>query len=139
MVDLVQAMNHVEFPAMRLEVAAALASLADPGYQVRAWLEHRFEAPGAYEDLSMVLHILYDDIQVLPDPSRRIGSVLISGAEVDALGRLAGPLTAVVDRLGDVEVVAYLDAPEWPQIVDAASIALASMVRAGGFDWHPPG
>ncbi len=125
-------MTDVEFPAMRREVAAALASLADPGYQRRAWIERQFERADSYEDLTLVINILYDDTQVLPNPRQRIGTVLIAGSEIDALKALAGPLTTVLDRLGNAETSTYLASDEWPEVVRSASVALASMVRRGG-------
>lgn len=125
-------MTDVEFPAMRREVAGALASLADPGYQRRAWIDRQFDTPNAYEDLTLVLNILYDDTQVLPDPRQRIGTVLIAGSEIDALEALARPLTTVLDRLGNAETSTYLAAAEWPEVVRSAAVALASMVRRGG-------
>ena len=125
-------MIEVEFPAMRREVAGALASLADPGYQRRAWIDQQFETPHSYEDLTLVINVLYDDTQVLPDPRQRVGSVLIAGSEVNALEALAVPLTAVLDRLGDAEPSAYLESAEWPEVVRRAAVALACMVRGGG-------
>ncbi len=128
----VQAVTDVEFPAMRREAAGALASLADLGYQRRAWIEKQFDTPHSYEDLTLVVNILYDDTQVLPNPRSRIGSVLIDGAEVTALESLAVPLTAVLDRLGNADVSRYLESDEWSEVVALASVALASMVRRGG-------
>lgn len=117
---------------MRREVAGALASLADPGYQRRAWIDQQFEWPNSYEDLTLAINILYDDTQVFPDPGQRIGTVLIAGSEVDALEALAGSLTCVLDRLGDAETAAYLESDEWPDVVRRAAVDLASMVRRGG-------
>lgn len=125
-------MKDVEFPAMRNEVARALAALADPAYQWRAWVGQSFEKPGAYQDLTMVVNVLYDDTQVLPDPTQRVGTVLVAGAEVDALAVLSAPLTAVIDRLGEVSDADYLEAVEWPHVVRYAGIALACMVRRSG-------
>lgn len=117
---------------MRREVAGALASLADPGYQHRAWIEGRFDAPHSYDDLTMVLNILYDDTQVLPEPRSRVRTVLLEGAEIGALEALEVPLSAALDRLGDAGPADYLDAPEWAEVVRLSAIALASMVRRGG-------
>ena len=125
-------MTEVAFPAMRREVAAALASLADPGYQRRAWIEGLFDTPHSYDDLTMVINILYDDTQVLPEPRSRLGTVLLDGAEIGALEALEVPLSAALDRLGDAVPAEYLDAPEWSEVVRLSSIALASIVRRGG-------
>jgi len=124
--------TEVEFPAMRREVASALASLADPGYQRRAWIDGDFDTPHSYDDLTMVVNILYDDTQVLPEPRSRLRTVLLEGAEIGALEALEVPLSAALDRLGDAEPTDYLDAPEWAEVVRLSAIALASMVRRGG-------
>lgn len=131
MVSMVRAVTSVEFPAMRYEVVQALATLADPDYQRRAWLEKRFDRPGSYEDLNMNVHTLYDDTEVLPNPRDSIGTILTDGPEIEALEALAVPYSVLLDRLGDAEPSQYLNAPEWPDVIRAASVALASMVRAG--------
>ena len=80
----------------------------------------------------MVMNILYDDTQVLPEPRSRVQTVLLEGAEICALEALEVPLSAALDRLGNAGPVEYLDAPEWAEVVRLASIALAAMVRRGG-------
>lgn len=107
-------MTDVEFPAMRREVASALASLADPDYQRRAWIDQEFETPNSYDDLTLVINILHDDTQVLPDPSKRLGTVPAIGSEIDALEALGRPLTAVLDRLSGLRWSEVLLSPWHP-------------------------
>jgi hypothetical protein len=128
----VQAVNEVEFLAMRREVARALASLADLGYQRRAWLAGNFGDPHTNEDLTLNINILYDDSQVLPNPTTRVGSVLIDGDEVEALTALERPLSRVLDRLGEASDAEYMSSPEWLEVVQLAGVALAAMVRRSG-------
>ena len=85
-----------------------------------------------YEDLTLNIHILYDDTQVLPDPTTRIGTVLFDGDEVVALASLEAPFGRVLDRLGEAPDAEYLVSKEWPEIVQLAGVALAAMVRRGG-------
>lgn len=121
----------VQFPAMRSEVVVALEALADRAYQERAWI--RLEQPaGTEDDLTLNIHILFDDTSVLPDPTERIGSVLIDGDEVGALADLGAVLSPLIDRLGDAPDDAYLGSDEWPQVVRLAGAALAAMRRANG-------
>lgn len=133
MVDLERAVSGIEFPAMRHEVLLTLASLADPDYQRRAWLNGEFEREGRYEDFSLAVNILYDDTAVLPDPGPAVGRVVFEG-EVASLRALSSSLTPLIDQLGDSPDGVYLDAAEWPIVVDAAAVALATMVRHGSLE-----
>ncbi len=135
MVDVVileLAVKTVGFPAMRSEVVGALASLADREYQNKAWLRQQFEVEGRFEDFDLVVHSLYDDTEVLPDPRPAVGAVLFD-SEVAALQALGSVLTPVISRLGDSPTGEYLESKEWPAVVGAAGVALATMVRHGGF------
>jgi len=125
-------MIAVEFPAMRKEVVGALASLADRDYQDRAWLHQEFELEGRFEDFDLIVHILYDDTEVLPDPLPAVGAVLFD-SEVAALGTLGAALTPLISRLGDASTSEYLESDGWSAVVDAAGVALATMVRHGNF------
>ena len=119
-------MAGVTFPEMRREVMRALASLAAPDYQQRVWLD-----PARFENLSLDVHVLFDDTEVLPHPESRVGSVLVAGDEVEALTALAGPLDELLDRLADSADGDYLAAEAWPEICRLAGLALAAMVRSG--------
>lgn len=119
-------MTEVEFPEMRREVMRALASLADLQFQERVWLD-----PAAPEDFGMNVHILFDDCEVLPEPAARVGSVLVEGAELQALRELAERLEPLLDDLGDSCDDVYLTDTRWPDVVSRASLALAAMVRSG--------
>jgi hypothetical protein len=124
----------VELRTMRAEVARALASLADPEHQVRAWLR-RPVPPTNLDSLDTMVHVLYDDEAVLPDPARSVGSLLHEGDEVSALAALEEVFGPIIDRLGDVSEDAYLAAPEWPEVCRRAGVALAALVRGGGVDY----
>lgn len=130
----VRPVNAVAFPAMRREVMTALACLADTDYQVDAWLEKNFPSASYYDDLTMNIHTLYDDSQVLPSPESRIGTVLVAGAEVARLGELDVVLGALIADHGEAPDVAYIEDPRWPVVVTRAAGCLAAMVRAGGLD-----
>lgn len=123
-------MKTVEFPAMRHEVVGALASLADRDYQDRAWLRQEFEVEGRYEDFELIVHILFDDTGVLPDPQSAVGAVLFE-SEVPALRSLGAVLSPLITRLGDAPTSEYLASGEWSGVLNAAGVALATMVRHG--------
>jgi hypothetical protein len=76
----------VKYPEMRREVINALIALADPEYQQRVWIDGNYPRDNFYDDLSLNINILYDT--VLPDPTPRIGAVLLDENEVDQLTRL---------------------------------------------------
>jgi hypothetical protein len=126
-------MNGVKYPAMRRRVMFALACLADREYQARVWVRREAPTPGYVDDFGEVVHALYDDCQVLPDPGGAVEWTLVEGDEIDALRRLGNVLTPLIDTIGDQPDTAYLAAPQWEDVVRHAAISLAAMVRAGAF------
>lgn len=119
------AVMPVEFPAMRGYVVDALAALADPVRQERDW--GRFdESANRYDDLSLNVHLLYDDCGVLPDPAGAVGAMLYR-EEVAPLKRLGVLLDALIDDLGESTDAVYLSDSRWPEVVEAARLALSSM------------
>ena len=80
--------------------------------------------------------VVINDMEVVLEPRDWLGSVLVDGEEVEALLRLGECLTPVLDRLGDEPDSAYLAAPEWPEVVRLAGLALSAMIRSGAF-WDP--
>lgn len=130
--------DGVQFPSMRAEVARTLASLADIEHQTNAWL-HRPDPPESYDSLDMVIHVLYDDMAVLPNPSETVGTVIREGDEVRALKSLDQVLEPLLSRLGDAPERVYLGVPEWPEVARRAGVALAAMVRGGGVDFPSVG
>ncbi|WP_435827000.1 SCO4402 family protein [Nocardia fluminea] len=113
---------------MRSSVVSAVRALADPVYQQRIWLERRYPHPGFYDDLDQRIHTLYDDSTVLPDPSRRVGTILIgNNDELVALSNLDRVLSPLIDDLGDVPDSKYLGDERWRDVVAAAREALAAM------------
>jgi hypothetical protein len=121
-------MSEVRFPQMRAEVIDAVRALADPEYQRRVWIRRELPQPDYYDDLTVNIHILYDDTRVLEEPADTIGDVLRSPGEAAALAPLAQQLDALFERYGtDLGDEEYLDTPEWPGVVRAAQSALAAL------------
>ncbi|MET9347247.1 SCO4402 family protein [Streptomyces termitum] len=119
--------DPVEFPDVRTQVLWSLRSLSDVHHQERVWRNGAREAGDAVDDLTSVVHVLFDDTRVLEDPENRVGWVLASDREVRALQALAALLDPLIDRLGDAADAVYLDAPEWPGVVEAAQRAFGTM------------
>lgn len=117
--------GRFEFPPMRAEVMEALRALSDPEHQFSKW--GRYE-PGVeyYDDLDMNVHILYDDVQVLPDPASAVSSVL-DESEISAMQALHAALGEMIRDLGDVSDAIYLSDPRWPAAIRAAQGALVAM------------
>lgn len=114
-----------EFPEMREEVRAALRSLSDPKHQRERWGKYD-EDINYYDDLTMNIHILYDDCAVLPEPQLSVPS-LLRDSEVESFNNLENSLEPLVDELGDRSDSAYLADPRWKDVITAAEIALKAM------------
>jgi hypothetical protein len=109
----------------------AVAALADPEYQRRVWIDRILPEENYYDELTLNVHILYDDSTALPEPRTAIGDILVDGDEIPrlaTLGRILGPM---IEELGDAPDIEYLDDNRWPSLVRAAESALAAMVLAG--------
>lgn len=125
-------MTKVKYPAMRREVIDTMAALSDLQYQKRVWIDHVLPTENYYDDLTLRVHILYDDTMVLPDPSSAIGDVLVSGDEADRLATLGQVLGPIIDELGESDDIRYISHPQWPKATRYAGLALSAMVLAGG-------
>lgn len=125
-------MTSVKYPAMRREVIDSMAALSDLEYQKRVWIDHVLPTENYYDDLTLRVHVLYDDTMVLPDPSSAIGDVLVSGDEVDRIAKLGQVLGPIIDELGESGDIRYIGHPEWPKVARYAGLALSAMVLAGG-------
>jgi hypothetical protein len=115
----------VKFPEMRDQVIASVQSLADPSHQKLRWGRYD-ECVNYFDNLTLNVHVLYDDCQVLPEPSRSIGAVLYED-EVQALRDLHAALGPMLDDLQDSSGSDYLADPRWSEVVEAAGAALDVM------------
>jgi hypothetical protein len=111
---------------MRLDVVAALQSLADPQRQ-KKWGKIE-KGVNYYDDLTLDMNILYDDCQVLPDPSLSIGSILYP-SEVEVLRSVHDALNPLRKDLGNKPDSNYLIDPRWPTVIAAAKEALQTMIE----------
>lgn len=118
-------MSGIRLPAMRDEVVAALRALADRRHQDSRWGVYDPDV-NYYDDLSLNVHVLYDDTQVLPDPEAVVGAVIFS-REVPWLRRLHACLGPMIDDLGDRPDADYLADPRWQLVVKSAREALEAM------------
>lgn len=82
-----------------------------------------------YDDLSLNVHVLYDDCIVLPEPRSAVGTVIHS-EEVPAFLELERVLGPMLDDLGGAADEVYRTDPRWPTVVRAAGQALVVMKRA---------
>lgn len=121
-------MRRVQFPRMRDEVIAALRSLSDRRHQDLQWGVYDPDVT-YYDDLALVVHVLYDDCQVLPDPASSVGAVLLP-EEVEPLRRLSDVLDPILDELRDRPDVDYLAHDQWKDVEGAACEVLIAMQEA---------
>jgi hypothetical protein len=111
----------------------ALASLADLDYQRRVWVDKEYPGLDFYDDFKANVDCLYDDCRVLPSPEGMLGAVLLSGDELVRLNALGVVLDRVIDRhVGQPDVIPVSD-PDWIEVTRLSALALAAIVRAGGF------
>lgn len=117
--------SSIRFPEMRAEVIAALRSLADTRHQRQRWGVAE-DGVNYYDDLTLNVHVLYDDCQVLPDPSIAIGSVIYD-REANAFLALRDVLEPLLDDLGDRPDCDYISDVRWSGVVEAAEGVLEVM------------
>lgn len=118
--------GSIKLPEMRLEVVAALESLSDPLRQERwGWVE---EGVDYFDDLTLNVHILYDDCMVLPEPESAVPDILHL-EEISAFIDLENALGLMIRELGERPDEAYTGDARWPGVMAAASRALAVMKR----------
>lgn len=111
----------------------ALALLSDAAWQRRAWVEDPAVDPAFPHHFWHLVGVVLDDLEILLDPERWIGAVLVDGDEVDALQALGRALDPIVTRSQTATAVEIIEDPAWPRVVDAARTALAAMVRDGAW------
>ncbi|EST19957.1 SCO4402 family protein [Streptomyces roseochromogenus] len=121
---------QVRLPQMREQIIAAVHALSDPDHQRRVWIERQYPHPGYFDDLTLNVHILYDDTAVLDNPSGAIGHTLRDASEAQTMQRLADRLNEILDALDpEADDAAYLGHQLWPGVVEAAAQAHASLTR----------
>lgn len=112
---------------MRLEVISAVRSLSDRQHQEAQW--GRYESGvNYYDDLTLNVHVLYDDCAVLPQPHNAVPDILYE-EEVPAFLDLEHALGPMISDLGDQSDDIYMSDPRWAGVLDAAGRALAAMRR----------
>lgn len=124
-VNMERAMSLIRFPDMRRQVAASVRSLSDVRHQRNAW--GRFvEGVKYYDDLTLNVHVLYDDCMVLPEP-RKVVHDVIYDKEVPFFESLEQALGPMLVELGDAPDQDYTSDPRWNAVVEAAAKALSAM------------
>lgn len=118
--------GSLKLPEMRLEVVAALESLSDRLRQER-WGRVE-EGVSYFDDLTLNVHILYDDCMVLPEPQSAVPDILHQ-EEIAVFIDLENALGPMIRELGDRPDAVYTSDDRWPGVMAAASRALAVMKR----------
>lgn len=121
-------MTHpITYPEMRLQVIEAVRALADTEHQRIRWGRYE-EGVNYYDDLSLNVHILYDDCMVLPAPEGSVPTIL-HAQEVSIFHDLEHVLGPMLDDLRGEPDNVYMSDPRWPRVVQAAAEVLAVMER----------
>ncbi|MEU3603551.1 hypothetical protein ABZ714_33315 [Streptomyces sp. NPDC006798] len=103
-----------------------LEALADVECQQQVRVEGRPRRGGMLYDLTMAVNAL-DDVRALDHPEEEIGAIFRTAWEAEAMRRLARLLVPLIERLGESPDAAYVQSPEWPAVVAAATAALSTM------------
>lgn len=117
--------NLITYPEMRLQVIEAVRALADRHHQRTRWGRYE-EGVEFYDDLTLNVHILYDDCMVLPEPQGAVPAVL-HAQEVPIFRELENALGPMLDDLREEPGAAYMSDPRWSLVVETAARALAVM------------
>lgn len=118
-------MIGVRYPEWRENITDAVRALADANYQRRVWIDRRPGPDEPYDTLDYNVHELFDDSNVLSDPSGAVGVLLASETEAAAFRSLGNVLGALIDDLGDAPDARYLADPRWPLVIARARDVLA--------------
>lgn len=132
MEELGPTVKHVRYPWSRRDVMDALASLADREYQERQWIHHT--EPNNCDDLTLNIHVLFDDFEILPDPEESLEWILLPGDEIGYLRKLGQVLEVLLEKYVDDPDANYMADDLWEDVMRWARLALAAMVRVGGYE-----
>lgn len=117
--------SDVKYPEMRSEVVEAVRALSDPEYQRSQWGRYE-DGVEYYDDLTLNIHVLYDDCMVLPDPHVAVPDVLRE-SEVQVFAALERALGPMIEDLGNQADAVYIADPRWHAVVEAAARVLLVM------------
>ncbi|MEU3598320.1 hypothetical protein ABZ714_06215 [Streptomyces sp. NPDC006798] len=117
---------NVEFPSLRLQVLDGLEALADVNYQRRVWVDRNLNPGELLYDLTMAVNAL-DDVRALDHPEEEVGSIFRTEKEATAMLRVSAILVPLIEKLGESPDVTYINSPEWPGVVEAATAALLAL------------
>lgn len=130
MAHVVPTMIEVRYPDMRVQVVSSLESLADREYQQRVWIEKILPHPGYGDDFALAYSWLYEDLPIMDDPARFIGTILRDEVEAQVMLPLKGAIDRLHADLGyDRTDAEYLASPLWDDVVATAGRALTALRR----------
>ncbi|WP_425387933.1 SCO4402 family protein [Amycolatopsis nigrescens] len=124
-----QAVTRIRFPGIRTQILEAIEGLADREYQERVWIRHELPHPGYYDELDLAVHTLFDDSPLLPAPAPGCVGELIYPDEEAPIAHLGEIFGSILEELGDVPDIEYLNHPKWPELVRRAGIVHEIMKR----------
>lgn len=125
--------GDLRYPNMREELISYLAELADPDLQ-KCWLSELAAADGIpASQFDYAVHFLFDDTDLASDPEGCIGWYLYDKGEAVVVSKVTDALDVLFEvhgtNLPDGE---YINAPEWPRVMEAAAKALDYFQRNRG-------
>jgi hypothetical protein len=113
---------YIRGPHLRSEVIGALRQLSDQEYQLTKWADPNY--PHAFWDslLLCIYDTLFDVNEFHQNARKQIGVSLYDEEEADMIGKYCEYFLDLVDERigGDKPDSAYINHPEWSNIVEGA-------------------
>jgi hypothetical protein len=90
-------------------------------HQRRVWIERSYPSPSYFEDFTLVVNVLLDDLSFANGACSRVGAVLLDTREAQLVDGVTAALRRVLSRLPAraTDDVALSDA-SWPDVVARA-------------------
>lgn len=117
--------TSIRYPELRVNVKCAVEELSDREIQEKQWLQP-VEGKSYIGSLDLAVHVLYDDMEVLPEPEGAVGSVIYN-EEVASFRALNSVFDPILEDLGDQSDEVYIRDPRWRGVVEAAARVYAVM------------
>ena len=124
-----QAVTKLKFPAMRVDLVAFVAILADEVHQQSAWIQGN--RMSVWDNFDEIVHFFYDDTSLNSEPERYIGKILLNQAEAEFVKSLISALDNLFDSYGtNRSDEFYINSAQWKDITSRAQ-RLSALLTTG--------
>jgi len=104
-----------------------LSNLANREYQEQVWINRMMPQGVEYDDISEVIHFLYDDTRIAAEPNEMVGVYFRDSRELEAMKTLIMQLDVALENIDIIHtpVREFIDNENWTNVIHAAQNALA--------------